>query len=308
MNVNSQNLSVALLIPGRRDDQCAKRYNDILEPSAQDRLRDWTPSEDQILRDAVRSLGHSWSAISTRLDSRPPLTCRNRWRALSRKENEPSPSGDAASQFSAVPEVSTEGFEVGLDLLTPSGTLDLREMESNLQPGLSQGQSSDGALGQHSSLLVSHNTPSAECTSDDYSSIAAPESTILSTPRPRLRPPRSIIDKHSTFVHTSPAALPAIALESAAPLTDTNLWPPLPFDTMSQDTHSFNDSWLNTISETPGSSDTQLQPPHVHIHHHYHYHHHHHHHHHHQYQHHGNSHDEYHHYHNGTTQGSGHQN
>ncbi|RKL39884.1 hypothetical protein BFJ72_g6613 [Fusarium proliferatum] len=76
--------SEALLIPGRKDDQCSKRYNDILNPSAKNRLSDWTAEEDNLLRQGVAALGHRWVAISSRIPGRPPLTCRNRWRTLSR--------------------------------------------------------------------------------------------------------------------------------------------------------------------------------------------------------------------------------
>jgi Myb-like DNA-binding protein BAS1 len=75
---------LALLIPGRKDDQCSKRYNDILNPSAKNRLSDWTAEEDNLLRQGVATLGHRWVAISSRIPGRPPLTCRNRWRTLSR--------------------------------------------------------------------------------------------------------------------------------------------------------------------------------------------------------------------------------
>ncbi|CAF3518627.1 unnamed protein product [Fusarium graminearum] len=75
---------IASLIPGRKDDQCSKRYNDILNPSAKNRLSDWTAEEDNLLRQGVAALGHRWVAISARIPGRPPLTCRNRWRTLSR--------------------------------------------------------------------------------------------------------------------------------------------------------------------------------------------------------------------------------
>ncbi|KAL6915597.1 hypothetical protein FSHL1_007048 [Fusarium sambucinum] len=75
---------IASLIPGRKDDQCSKRYNDILNPSAKNRLSDWTSNEDNLLRQGVAALGHRWVAISARIPGRPPLTCRNRWRTLSR--------------------------------------------------------------------------------------------------------------------------------------------------------------------------------------------------------------------------------
>ncbi|KAF5663622.1 putative BAS1-transcription factor [Fusarium heterosporum] len=71
----------------RKDDQCSKRYNDILNPSAKNRLSDWTAEEDNLLRSGVATLGHRWVAISSRIPGRPPLTCRNRWRTLSRQSH-----------------------------------------------------------------------------------------------------------------------------------------------------------------------------------------------------------------------------
>lgn len=35
--------------------------------------------------EGVKSFGHSWSAISAQIPGRPPLTCRNRWRVVSKK-------------------------------------------------------------------------------------------------------------------------------------------------------------------------------------------------------------------------------
>ena len=78
------------MIRGRKDDQCAKRYNEILDPSASNRLRQWTVQEDEILCKGVRELGNQWSALAQRLLGRPPLTCRNRWRALSRCSGRPA--------------------------------------------------------------------------------------------------------------------------------------------------------------------------------------------------------------------------
>lgn len=77
---------IARLIPGRKDDQCSKRHRDILAPLARNRLFDWTPEEDQILREGVRDLGHKWTSVAARLPGRPPLTCRNRWRNLCKQE------------------------------------------------------------------------------------------------------------------------------------------------------------------------------------------------------------------------------
>lgn len=73
---------IAQLIPGRTDDQCSKRYNDVLDPSISDRLRPWTPEEDKRLLDLVKEHGTKWRTISKDMEGRTGLTCRNRWRKL----------------------------------------------------------------------------------------------------------------------------------------------------------------------------------------------------------------------------------
>ncbi|KAL2843145.1 Homeodomain-like protein [Aspergillus pseudoustus] len=84
---------IATLIVGRKDDQCSKRYNDILSPSVKHRLEDWSPQEDRYLTAKVAELGNKWSVIATRLPGRPPLTCRNRWRKLARATRNNSRDG-----------------------------------------------------------------------------------------------------------------------------------------------------------------------------------------------------------------------
>lgn len=37
--------------------------------------------------EGVRSFGHSWTEISAQIPGRPPLTCRNRWRVVSKKSD-----------------------------------------------------------------------------------------------------------------------------------------------------------------------------------------------------------------------------
>ena len=79
---------VAKDLPGRTDDQCAKRYKEAVDPSirkdamypkvrsAADREispgRDpWTREEDDKLWEAFQRLGNKWHAISCTLDGRP---------------------------------------------------------------------------------------------------------------------------------------------------------------------------------------------------------------------------------------------
>lgn len=75
-------LDVAEEILGRTEDQCAKRYVEILGPSSEGRLRNWTLEEDLSLVSKVKSYGTKWRRISSELESRPSLTCRNRWRKI----------------------------------------------------------------------------------------------------------------------------------------------------------------------------------------------------------------------------------
>lgn len=75
-------LSVAEEISGRTEDQCAKRYIEILGPSSEGRLRKWTLEEDLSLVSKVKMYGTKWRRISSELESRPSLTCRNRWRKI----------------------------------------------------------------------------------------------------------------------------------------------------------------------------------------------------------------------------------
>lgn len=73
---------IAKLIPGRTDDQCSKRYNDVLDPRISDRLRKWAREEDEALLVKIRNHGTSWRIISNEMEGRTGLTCRNRWRKL----------------------------------------------------------------------------------------------------------------------------------------------------------------------------------------------------------------------------------
>lgn len=75
---------VAQLIPGRTDDQCAKRWSDVLDPRISMRLREWNEEEDRKLLGLIERYGTKWTVISKEMDGRTGLTCRNRWRKLVR--------------------------------------------------------------------------------------------------------------------------------------------------------------------------------------------------------------------------------
>lgn len=73
---------IAQLIIGRTDDQCSKRYNDVLDPNVQNRLRQWTEQEDAQLMKMFKEYGTQWKTIASKMNGRTGLTCRNRWRKL----------------------------------------------------------------------------------------------------------------------------------------------------------------------------------------------------------------------------------
>jgi hypothetical protein len=76
---------VAELVPGRTDDQCAKRWRESLDPAI-DRS-EWSELEDQDLFRLVGELGSQWQRIAEHFPGRPGLHCRNRWRKLCRNIN-----------------------------------------------------------------------------------------------------------------------------------------------------------------------------------------------------------------------------
>ncbi|KAJ1841231.1 hypothetical protein LPJ70_004305, partial [Coemansia sp. RSA 2708] len=78
----SQWSRVAEGIPGRTDDQCAKRWRESLDPEI-DRSK-WRPEEDRLLLEKYRELGTQWQKIATFFQGRPGLHCRNRWRKIHR--------------------------------------------------------------------------------------------------------------------------------------------------------------------------------------------------------------------------------
>ncbi|CAN3361368.1 hypothetical protein DICA3_F03532 [Diutina catenulata] len=73
---------VSAEITGRTDDQCAKRYIEVLDPSIKDRLKPWSREEDVRLIRQVKMHGTKWRTISGDFNGRTSLTCRNRWRKL----------------------------------------------------------------------------------------------------------------------------------------------------------------------------------------------------------------------------------
>ncbi|GME77966.1 unnamed protein product [Ambrosiozyma monospora] len=73
---------VASQIEGRTEDQCSKRYIEVLNPDTKDRLKPWTLEEDLQLIEGVKKYGTKWRTIAGAIKGRPSLTCRNRWRKI----------------------------------------------------------------------------------------------------------------------------------------------------------------------------------------------------------------------------------
>ncbi|KAF8935143.1 hypothetical protein BGZ58_005208 [Dissophora ornata] len=76
---------IAERIPGRTDDQCAKRWREGLDPLI-DRAA-WTQEDDLLLLQRFEEFGSQWQKIAMAFPGRPGLHCRNRWRKLQRSLN-----------------------------------------------------------------------------------------------------------------------------------------------------------------------------------------------------------------------------
>lgn len=77
--------------------------------------------------EGVRSFGHSWSAISARIPGRPPLTCRNRWRAVSKRSLAGSHGGGDAGRKStdiATPDPVRRQSVTGNETISQSADVD----------------------------------------------------------------------------------------------------------------------------------------------------------------------------------------
>ncbi|KAK9764638.1 hypothetical protein K7432_007695 [Basidiobolus ranarum] len=92
---------IAEAIPGRTDDQCAKRWRESLDPSI-DRA-EWSPEEDGLLLERYEELGSQWQKISQFFPGRPGLHCRNRWRKIQRSMNQKSREKEKLTQALMAP-------------------------------------------------------------------------------------------------------------------------------------------------------------------------------------------------------------
>jgi hypothetical protein len=86
--------AIALLVPGRTDQQCTKRWHETLKPTfdpAMARTGKWIADEDTKLREVVGAHGgKNWEAIASLVPGRTKLQCRNRWREASVRNIDPA--------------------------------------------------------------------------------------------------------------------------------------------------------------------------------------------------------------------------
>ena len=73
---------VAKMLPGRTDDQCAKRWRENLDPAIS--RKPWTEEDDELLMETYERIGKRWKDIASRFEGRPPVYCRNRVQSLVR--------------------------------------------------------------------------------------------------------------------------------------------------------------------------------------------------------------------------------
>ncbi|KAG2058951.1 hypothetical protein BDR06DRAFT_950204 [Suillus hirtellus] len=102
-------VNVASAIPGRHNDQCRDRWNDILNPAIT--KGKWTEEEDQDLLAIIQQIGtSSWKEISNRLGSgRTDSMCRNRYNNLQRpKTSQPTKTQSQIATFSVIAQPSMD--------------------------------------------------------------------------------------------------------------------------------------------------------------------------------------------------------
>jgi hypothetical protein len=72
-------VTVAALVPGRKNVQCRSRWIDVVDPAHETNAGKWTPEEDAKLTAAVTKHGKAWFAEATMVPGRLNLQCRRRW-------------------------------------------------------------------------------------------------------------------------------------------------------------------------------------------------------------------------------------
>ncbi|EAY12981.1 Myb-like DNA-binding domain containing protein [Trichomonas vaginalis G3] len=76
---------IARCMENRTPRQCRDRYKEYLMPSLN--TSDWTPEEDNILRQKIKEYGKKWAIVCISLNGRSETSAKNRWRLLERRES-----------------------------------------------------------------------------------------------------------------------------------------------------------------------------------------------------------------------------
>ncbi|KAG1753764.1 uncharacterized protein EDB91DRAFT_1215164 [Suillus paluster] len=99
-------VDVASFVPGRHNDQCRDRWNDILNPTVT--KGKWTEEEDRDLLAVVQRIGiSSWKEISNQLgNGRTDSMCRNRYNTLQRPK--PTKMQPQTATFSVIAQPSMD--------------------------------------------------------------------------------------------------------------------------------------------------------------------------------------------------------
>lgn len=118
--------------------------------------------------EGVRSFGHSWSAISARIPGRPPLTCRNRWRVVSKRSLVGESEGGNTGR--KITGTTTPG-PVRPQSVTDNATVsDLAEFGSPSSPGLPNDQDSPNLNAGSDIFLSSYSAATEEDTGTNSTS------------------------------------------------------------------------------------------------------------------------------------------
>ncbi|KAG0304606.1 hypothetical protein BGZ98_005280 [Dissophora globulifera] len=120
---------IAERIPGRTDDQCAKRWREGLDPLI-DRAA-WTPEDDLLLLQRFDELGSQWQKIAMAFPGRPGLHCRNRWRKLQRGLNHMKRANKRRSQGGAGDHLAVISETRRLEALMDSQNDDMESDNAN---------------------------------------------------------------------------------------------------------------------------------------------------------------------------------
>jgi len=137
---------VAKYLPGRTDDQAAKRFREKLDPGIA--KTPWSEEEDRVLLDMWKKVGCRWNLISrgrfspftacavafntrthVELNGRPAVHCRNRFASLKRIQKSLDPENQGETPLGAAPFVDPMNVLVSF-LSLPNLPSDLSVVDS----------------------------------------------------------------------------------------------------------------------------------------------------------------------------------